>query len=533
MRRIFTSLVAVATLAACSDSLPIEAPSTPRLARASASTLTEAERYVVLFRGGAPADFESIVAAGGGRVELLHHGAGIAIVAGLPYAKALALDGSSNVETMIEDFEYQGVSYPVEPAFEEATLSAEAPSIESQLAPNTAFFYPRQWHHRAIGANVAWAAGRLGSPNVDVAILDSGIDHLYPDLVGLVDIARARSFVPEADLTQPFPTDQRLLTDNQLIQRFFPGSGRPVWSDLNGHGSHVASTVSSLAIVSAGVTSRVKLVPVKVLAARGSGSFTGIVNGILYATDAGAEVINMSLGALYPRAGNRAFNKVLDAVTMYARKNGVTTVVAAGNDEARLHPSNNALYDAFCSTKNVICVSATGPNLALNAAGQVSVNGPNFLPSVDFPAIFTNFGIQHIDVAAPGGNWAENAQGAITSAVFVWAACSKTGLSFVVPTVPPGSPPGTLPAPPFYQRNTCSNNPNSTFASGFLGTSMASPHVAGLVALMVEQYGRNPDLILSILRERSDDITGEFGGKPGKDDFYGYGRINVVRALGL
>lgn len=531
MRRIFTSLVTVAALAACSDTLPIQAPSTPRLARAAASTLTAAERYVVLFRGGAPSDFEAMVAAGGGRVELMHHGAGIAIVTGLPYENALALDGNANVETMIEDFEYQGVSYPVEPAYEEATLSAEAPSIESQLAPNTAFFYPRQWHHRAIGANAAWAVGRLGSPNVDVAILDSGIDHLYSDLVGLVDQGRARSFVPAADLSLPFPTDQRQLTDNQLIQRFFPG--RPIWSDLNGHGSHVASTVSSLAIVSAGVTSRVTLIPVKVLAARGSGSFTGILNGILYATDAGAEVINMSLGALYPRAGNRPFNRVLDAVTMYARKNGVTTVVAAGNDEARLHPSNNALYDAFCSTKNVICVSATGPNVARNAAGQVNANGPNFLPSVDFPAIYTNFGIQHIDVAAPGGNWAENAQGQITSAVFVWAACSKTGLNFNVPTVPPGSPPGTLPAPPFYSRNNCSANPNSTFTTGFLGTSMASPHTAGLVALMVEQYGRNPELITSILRERSDDITGPLGGKPGKDDYYGYGRINVPRALGL
>jgi subtilisin family serine protease len=413
----------------------------------------------------------------------------------------------------------------VEPAVELADIASPEAGIESQANPTTAFFYPRQWHHRAIGANVAWAAGRLGSPSVDVAILDTGIDHLYPDLVGLVDVGRARSFVPEGSLTPPLPTDALQLRDNQLIQLFFPGSGRPVWSDLNGHGSHVASTVSSLALVSAGVTSKVKLIPVKVLAARGSGSFTGILNGILYATDAGADVINMSLGALYPRADERPFNRVLDAVTMYARKAGVTTVVAAGNDAVRLHPSNNALYDAFCSTKNVICVSATGPNSG-------PANGP-WAPSVDFPAIYTNYGIQYIDVAAPGGNFAVNAAGQATTAVFVWAACSKTGLSFVQPTVPPGSPPGTLPAPPFYRKNTCSTNPNSTFASGFLGTSMASPHVAGLVALLVEQVGRNPDLIKSILKENSDDIVGQFGWKPGKDDLYGNGRINVPRALGL
>jgi subtilisin family serine protease len=530
MRRALPYVTGVLVLAACSDTLPVEAPRTPRLSRISAS-LPTAERYVLLFKGDAPGDFESTVAARGGTVELLHHGAGIAIVAGLSAENAAALETHANVETIVEDFEYQGVSHSVEPGIEEAGIASTEPGGQSQSNPATAFFYPRQWHHRAIGANVAWTAQRLGSPNVDVAILDSGIDHLYPDLVGLVDQGRARSFVPAADLTQPFPTDEGLLRDNHLIARFFPG--RPIWSDLNGHGSHVASTVSSLALVSAGVTSRVTLIPVKVLSARGSGSFTGILNGILYATDAGAEVINMSLGSLYRRAGSRPFNRVLDAVTGYAWKNGVTIVVAAGNDRARLHPSNNGLYGAFCSTKTVICVSATGPNLALNAAGAPSPNGPNFLPSVDFRAIFTNYGIQFIDVAAPGGNWAENAQGQITSAVFVWAACSKTGLSFVVPTVPPGSPPDTKPDPPFYRRNTCSANPNSTFASGFIGTSMASPHTAGLVALMVEQYGRNPDVIKSILKERSDDIGGPFGGKSGKDDFYGWGRINVPRALGL
>jgi subtilisin family serine protease len=514
-------LVAIAGLVGCSDSI-VEVTRAPAPSL-SVSASAAPSKYVILFRGGAPSDFESTVAARGGTIELMHHASGIAIVDGLSGAGALAVGSSANVEAMIQDFEYQGVSHRVEPSVEAAVGIPDA-GMQSQANPTTAFFYPRQWHHRAISANVAWAAvpPRLGSSNVDVAILDSGVDHLYPDLVGLVDQGRARSFVPEGSLTE-IPTDALLLRDNQLIQLFFPGLNRPVWSDLNGHGSHVASTVSSLAIVSAGVTSKVTIIPVKVLAARGSGSFTGILNGILYATDAGAEVINMSLGALYPRAGNRAFNRVLDATTKYARSNGVTIVVAAGNDGARLHPSNNGLYGAFCSTKNVICVSATGPNSG-------PTNGP-WAPSVDFPAIYSNYGIQFIDVAAPGGNWAENAQGQIVSAIGVWAACSKTGLQFVVPTLPPGSPPGTMPAPPFYRKNTCSLNPNSTFASGFIGTSMASPHVAGLVALLVEDVGRSPELIKSILTETSDDIP--IYGKPGKDDLYGNGRINVARALGL
>jgi subtilisin family serine protease len=517
MRRILPVL-AIAAFAGCSDSL-VEVTRAPAPSL-SVSSSSAPSKYVILFRGGAPSDFESSVAARGGTVELMHHGSGIAIVDGLSAAGAREIQANVSVEAMIQDFEYQGVSHQVEPAVEAADAAMLDAGMQSQANPATAFFFPRQWHHRAIGANTAWAAGRLGSPGVDVAILDSGIDHLYPDLVGLVDQGRARSFVPEGSLALPLPPDAQL-EDNQVLEKFFPGSGRPVWSDLNGHGSHVASTVSSLAIVSAGVTSKVTLIPVKVLRARGSGSFTGILNGILYATDVGAEVINMSLGALYLRDGNRGFNRLLDQVTKYARSNGVTIVVAAGNDAVRLHPSNGGLYGAFCSTKNVICVSATGPN-----AGPV--NGP-WTPSVDFPAIYTNYGIQFIDVAAPGGNWAQNAQGQIVSAIGVWAACSKTTLQYVVPTVPPGSPPGTLPAPPFYRKQTCSLNPNSTFASGFIGTSMASPHVAGLVALLVENVGRSPELIKSILVENSDDIP--VFGKPGKDDLYGNGRINVVRAL--
>lgn len=517
MRRILPA-VAIAALAGCSDSL-VEVTRAPAPSL-SVSSSSAPSKYVVLFRGGAPSDFESSVAARGGTVELMHHGSGIAIVDGLSTEGARAIEANASVEAIIEDFEYQGVVHRAEPAIELAAGIPDA-EMQTQANPTTAFFYPRQWHHRAIGANVAWAAGRLGSPSVDVAILDSGIDHLYPDLVGLVDQGRGRSFVPQGSLTPPLPTDPLLLRDNQLMELFFPGSGRPSWADLSGHGSHVASTVSSLALVSAGVTSKVTLIPVKVLNARGSGSFTGILNGILYATDVGADVINMSLGALYPRNGNRAFNRVLDEVTKYARSSGVTIVVAAGNDAARLHPTNNGLYGAFCSTKNVICVSGTGPN-----AGPV--NGP-WTPSVDYPAIYSNYGIQFIDVAAPGGNWALNAQGQIVSAVGVWAACSKTTLQFIEPDPPAGSPPGTPPPPPFYRKNVCALNPNSTFASGFIGTSMAAPHVAGLVALLVENVGRSPETIKSILIENSDDIP--VFGKPGKDDLYGNGRINVVRAL--
>ncbi len=514
MRRFLLLSASAIVVAGCSDSLPLQTTEAPALSAVSAAT----SRYAVLLKG-APADFTARVTSVGGSVEFLHERARIAIVSGISDAAAAALQGTGTVDLMVEDFQHQAVSRDTPRTFE---MVAAGHSIDaaSQANPATAAFYPRQWHMRAVGANAAWAAGRTGSPNVDVAILDSGIDPTYIDLLTLVDVSRAAAFVATGSKDPLKPSD------DQLIAQFFPGI--PLWRDLNGHGTHVASTVSSRSLANAGVTSRVTLIPVKVLGASGSGSFTGILQGILYATDVGADVINASVGAIFYRRGEGDFTKLLDRVTKYARDGGVTTVVAAGNEAAPLHPSANALYSAFCSTKNVICVSATGPHTALGADGKANVNGPNFLPSVDLFAIYSNYGQQHVDVAAPGGNWLENDKGEIVSAVAVWAACSKTSLDFIQPEVPEGSPPNTPPPPGYYQKSVCAELPQFTFTLGSVGTSMASPHVAGLAALLVETYGRNPNAIREVILETADDL-----GRPGTDDAYGRGRINIARALGL
>jgi subtilisin family serine protease len=511
MRRFLLLSTSFLVVAGCSDSLPLQTSESPALSVSSAPT----SRYAVLLRGST-ADLTAQVASLGGTVDFVHERARFAVVSGLSDAGAAALSGK--VDVMVEDFQHHVVSRSTR-AF--AQISAES-SVDaaSQANPATAAFFARQWHMRAIGADAAWAKGRTGSPNVDVAILDSGIDPTYIDLQTLVDVSRATAFVATNSKDPVNPSD------DQLIAKFFPGV--PLWRDLNGHGSHVASTVSSRSLANAGVTSRVTLIPVKVLGASGSGSFTGILQGFLYAADIGADVINASVGALFYRRGEGDFTKLLDRVTKYARDAGVTSVVAAGNDGAPLHPSMNALYGAFCSTKNVICVSATGPHTALGTDGKPNVNGPNFLPSLDYFSIFSNYGQQHVDVAAPGGNWFENEKGEITSAVFVWAACSKTSLDFIEPPVPAGAPPNT-PAPPgYYQKSICAELPQFTFTSGSVGTSMASPHVAGLAALLVETYGRNPNAIRDVILGTADDL-----GRPGTDDAYGRGRINVARALGL
>jgi subtilisin family serine protease len=158
-----------------------------------------------------------------------------------------------------------------------------------------------------------------------------------------------------------------------------------------------------------------------------------------------------------------------------------------------------SLYNAYCDAPHVICVSASGPQ--------------TFTGSPDVPAVYTNFGRSAISVAAPGGNVGAAAStwpwgsGTIS---WVWSMCARNYLpNPATPAVRPCASGGAVTAS--------------------VGTSQASPHVAGLAALLVAEMGRgNPAAIKAAILNSADDL-----GLPGVDPHYGRGRINVARALGL
>lgn len=457
------ALFSLAAFAACSNDAP--APLSPTGTTSARMDASSSGRYIVSFNGNKSlADVQAAVAAQGGTLEWYHAGAGLATVSGLSGTAAAALPGAGDVQADDE--------VTLDPVAE-AQVSDESADgvitgdIASQSNPATAFFYPRQWHHRAIGANLAWAAGKTGSPSVRVAILDTGIDYANVDLNGLVDLAHSASFVPG---------------DAALVAANFPT--RNVVTDLHYHGTHVASTVSSKALVVAGVTSRTTLMAVKVLGASGSGSTSGVLRGILFAADNDADVINMSLGSYFAKAGNGRFIGQVMRTINYANRMGTLIVVSAGNDHADLDHDGNAMA-LYCNTPNVVCVAATGPT------AQAGTNGP--WTNVDAHAGYSNFGRSAIDVAAPGGN-----------ASSVWQTCSQTSLA--IPVCRTGN-----------------------FTVGLSGTSMASPHVSGLAALVVAQIGHDrPSQVKARILQTADDL-----GETGTDPFYGKGRINVARAIGL
>ncbi len=437
-----------------------------QLAAASSSSIEPISgQYLVMFKGnGVPLSFATDVAVRGGTVVSSYPKLGIALVSGITANAAAVLARRTDVQTFEQDAAFT-LDDPVDVVVE----AAPDASVSSAAAPATAFFFARQWNMRAISANLAWAAGNLGSSNVTVAILDTGIDYLHADLNGRVDLSRSTSFIA---------------SDDSVVHADFPT--RNVVTDLYFHGTHVAATVASNALAAAGVTSQTTLMAVKVCSRTGSCPSSAVLNGILWATDHGADIINMSLGGGFHKRIAGGFGSIINRVTNYANRNGTLIVVSAGNDTTDLD-HNGDIYTTYCNSPNVVCVAATGPT------AQVGVNGP--WTNIDAPTGYTNFGRSAINVAAPGGS----------NVSFVYAACSRT----------------TTFAPLLICRT-------GTFVVGASGTSMAAPHVSGLAALIKAQTGANAAQIRARLQQSADDL-----GDIGTDPYYGKGRINAVRALGI
>jgi hypothetical protein len=480
--RLTLSVLSALALAGCSADKPEPlSPLAPSTASHSVSA-SSAGRYILASNGKFASDLATRVAALGGTLERVHEAGGIAVVSGISDANAAKLSAIGGVNEVQPDAEFS-LDAPMATAEADAS-SVGDPSVNSVSNPAGAPRYSWQWNMRDINASPAWAAGKLGSASVTVAILDTGIDYDDPDLNGLVDLSRSASFIP---------------SDDALTATYFPS--RNVIDDYHGHGTNVAAQVSSKAAVHAGVTSKTTLIGVKVLSAHGSGSLSAVLGGVLFAADQGADVANMSLGGGFAKAGNGRYVSLINRVFNYAKQKGMLVVVAAGNDAANLDQNGNFLA-SYCDSPHVVCVSAVGPT---TPAGNP-----------DESSYFTNFGRSAISVAGPGGN-----AGPVVSvwpwgpanASYVWSYCAKHRLAFDANGVLLG-----------YAGCQAGNR-----VSGYAGTSQATPHVAGLAALLVAETGHGqPQQIKNAIEKSADDL-----GQPGTDPFYGRGRINVAKALGL
>ncbi len=440
---------------------------------ASVASPESSGRHIVVFSSErVPADFGARVAQLGGSIENALDSIGVATVTGLSEAAAAELSAAADVRAVESDAitAPQGGEVAEDPPEQVANdIVAAADAIAS---PTAAQFYPRQWNLRAVFAPEAWAAGHLGSRDVVVAILDTGIDYTNPDLAGLVDLDRSISFVPE-DVTRHYP-------------------GRLPFSDLFWHGTAVASVVASNAILLAGVNRYVTLLAVKVADSTNNHTVGRLISGIVYAADQGADVINVSRGSERHKSQSPGFVAAFERAVNYAFRKGALVVSVPFNDAADLDHDGD-IVRMPCEAANAICAAATGPT------GAAGVNGP--WENVDARAPYSAFGRSAVSVAAPGG------AGEVGQFRRMWTICTTT-------------PTATTGAPACRARQAIAQP---------VGTSFAAPHVAGLAALLVAQLGHgNPALIRTRILQSADDL-----GEPGTDPHYGKGRINVVRALGL
>lgn len=239
-------------------------------------------------------------------------------------------------------------------------------------------------------------------------------------------------------------------------------------NDDDSHGTHIAGTIAQSTNNNYGVTGvacNCSIMPIKVLNKRGTGTLQQLVDGIYFATDNDADVISMSLGyspGVHP-------GQALDDALEYAYDNGVTIVAASGNDAAGT-VSYPAAYEK--------CI----------AVGATRFDGSR--------ADYSNYG-EAIDIMAPGGDLSLDQNG------------DGYGDGIIQNTFDPNT-----------------KNPRDFGFWYFSGTSMATPHVAGVAALLISEGANGPDEVRAAIESTAIDM-----GTTGWDQYYGYGLVNATAAL--
>jgi lantibiotic leader peptide-processing serine protease len=523
----------------------------------SAGAGGEAREYVVLYETGASASqARAAVEDAGGRIVRENERIGLATVRSSEAdfaeeaAGEQALAGAAPNKPIGRAEPQRRRAVDVEdPAFDaERATGAELP----QAAP-TEPFAGAQWDMRMIGATPEDAYARQQGAGVQVGIIDTGIEGSHPDIAPNFNAELSRNFtfdIPEA------PNGEEV--DGPCEEEADGSCGDAPDVDDNGHGTHVAGTIGAALNDEGigGVAPEVDLVNLRAGQDFGYFFLGPTVDALTYAGDNGIDVVNMSFYIdpwLYNCRANPADSPaeqaqqqlIIDATQRalrYARNHGVTLVAAEGNGHTDLgkpevdETSPDYPPEAGPRTRQVDNSCLSMPTEGRGVIGVTSV-GPS-----KRKAFYSDYGLEQADASAPGGDSRDPARPFPQNKILAPYPDAVGAAEAADPAT----------APSIVEED-------GNYWAWLQGTSMASPHAVGVVALIVGEHGKpdrrhgglkmDPDKVERILLDGAvdtpcpeprdyhypEDIAGTYDatceGSRDRNGFYGDGIVSATRVL--
>ena len=388
---------------------------------------------------------------------------------------------------------------------------------------------PCQWDMLQMHATTSGSYGVATGRGVEVGIIDGGVDPTHPDVAPNLDVGLSCSFIfsttPTADPSEIANGDC---------------SNKAAIRDLGGHGTHVASIVAAPVngIGIAGVAPQATIVALKACTIAGYCFVDSVAAALRYAGDKRLDVVNLSLFAdpyLYycgNDAQQRALYQEMRDAAKYAQQRGVVIVAAAGNESDDLqHPGYDYIspdWPPDAADPRIVGNNCRVAPAEIPGVLAVSSTGPFGI------ADYTSVGMSVVGVAAPGGDLFQT--GDISPPTSILAAAPNPSEIFDLYDFFNG----------FYPGLTVVNN--GAYYMALDGTSMASPHAAGVAALVRQMHpGWSSGAVISAVQRSAQPRSCPGPGEPvvvdfdldqvvpcqggnGRTSYFGHGLVDALAA---